>query len=59
MLNVPGYLPGRGSQREKGGHLWDCALEHCSPGTLNESQSYAPGRKRAININQKSNAIVC
>lgn len=58
MLNVPGCLPGRGSQTEKGVHLWDCALERCSPGTLNESQSYAPGRERTITINKKFNAVV-
>ncbi len=51
MLNIPGCLPGRGSQTEKGGHLWDCALERCSPDTRSVSLSYAPGGRR-ININK-------
>lgn len=53
MPDVPGCLLGRGSQKEKSGNLWECALERCSQGTLNVFLSYAPGRKRAANINNK------
>lgn len=51
ILNVPGCLPGRGSQTEKGVHLWDCALERCSPDTLTVCLSSAPGRTRTIHVN--------
>lgn len=53
MVNVPGCLPGRGSRTEKGGRLWDCAPERCSLDTLSVSLSYAPGRRRTINVNIK------
>lgn len=47
--DVPGCLPGRGSQTERGGNLWGCALERCSPDIRSESPSSVPGSRRKIN----------